>query len=141
MLFNFTLEACQFEGRITDVHASRCSPSWGEGRECAHLNHFIVVWAQTHLQWEQNWMEIGITLVFRRAREAVPSAGWKFVTSASSWTINLITMVHCTAGPWDSSINHLEGDGPCGLKCFLIDSLKVCHLNTTKKKRKFQKHL
>lgn len=79
-----------------------------EGRgDCAHLNHFIVVWAQTHLQWEQNWMEIGITLVFRRAREAVPPAGWQFVTSASSWTINLITMVHCTAGPWDSSTNSI----------------------------------
>lgn len=58
MLFNFTLEACQFERGIIDVHATRCSPSWGEGSKCAHLNHFIVVLAQTHLEQEQNRMEL-----------------------------------------------------------------------------------
>lgn len=51
---------------------------WGEG---IHLN---TVLALAHLEQEQNWMKIGITLAFWSVRGAIPAAGWQFVTSAPS---------------------------------------------------------
>lgn len=53
----------------------------GVGVACIHLN---TVLALAHLEQEQNWMRIGITLAFWRVKEAVPAAGWQFVTSAPS---------------------------------------------------------
>lgn len=48
------------------------------------MYHSDTVLALAHLEIEQNWMEIRITLAFWRVRKAVPTAGWQFVTSAPS---------------------------------------------------------
>lgn len=53
----------------------------GLGVACIHLNTGL---ALAHLQQERNWMKIEITLAFWRVKEAVPAAGWQFVTSAPS---------------------------------------------------------
>lgn len=105
MLIKFTLRACHFEKGIINVHGTGCSlMQEGWGGAWIHLNTLLEL---AHLEREQNWMKIGITLAFWRVREAVPAAGWPFVTSAPSRTINLITVVHCTAGPWESNTNSM----------------------------------
>lgn len=86
MLIKFTLRACQFEKRIINVHATGCSLFQGGGDACRggggiYLN---TVLALAHLECEQNWTKIEITLAFWRVREAAPAVGWQFVTSAPS---------------------------------------------------------
>lgn len=52
---------------------------WGWG-----VYYLNTVLALAHLEREQNWMKMRITLAFWRVRKPVPAAGWQFVTSAPS---------------------------------------------------------
>lgn len=101
------LEHVSLERRLW-MHCYQTHSHTNRREEWIRLNHVNMVLSPAHLEWEQHWMKIGITLAFWRVRETVPAAGWQFVTSGLSWTINLITPVHCTLAPWESNPNSME---------------------------------